>query len=278
MSEFNYLLEKIMDASLIEDPFEFLYIEDWLSNEHFELITQAEQINLPEYETTEEMIKDLQKNYYSPVVFPGTVTDIKQYLKWFHHRNVKGPSHAHDLLEGFGLVFRMNKYREHKLKELVNFLNSKKFLSSLMSKFGKSGETRVETAIQKYLTGYEISPHPDIRKKCLTYMVNINPSDEMDDMNIHTHFMTFKKDKEYIPEYWDANPLYDRCWVPWNWCETKFMHTKNNSITMFAPANRTIHAVKLDYDHCKNQRTQIYGNLWYLKSNTIKSPTWRDLP
>ena len=278
MSEFKYLLEKIMDAPFIEKGFPFVYVQDWFDKDHFDLITQAQQIDLPQYETTEEMIKDLQRNHYSPVVFPGTVTDIKQYLQWFHHRNVKGPSHAHGLLEGFGLVFRMNEYKEPKLKELIDFLNSKEFLSSLMKKFNKTGSTRVETAIQKYLTGYEISPHPDIRKKCLTYMVNINPDDQMDDWSIHTHFMTFKDNKKNIYEYWDANPLYDRCWVPWDWCDTQFVHTKNNSITMFAPGNRSLHAVKLDYDHCKKQRTQIYGNLWYLKSNTIKQPTWRDLP
>jgi len=201
MSEFNYLLEKIMDAPFVDNGFPYLYIEDWFEQEHFDLITQAQQIDLPEYETTEEMIKDLQNNHYAPVVFPGTVTDIQQYLKWFHDRNVKGPSHAHGLLEGFGLVFRMNEYKEPKLKDLVEFLNSKQFLSSLMKKFNKSGQTRVETAIQKYLTGYEISPHPDIRKKCLTYMVNINPNNDIDNLNTHTHFMKFKKEKEYIPEY-----------------------------------------------------------------------------
>lgn len=277
MSEFNYLLEKIMDAPFINKGFPFLYIEDWFTQEHFEIITQAKQINLPEYETTEDLINDLQHQKYSPVTFPGTVTDIKTYLQWYNHRNVNGPSHTHGLLEGFGIVFRMNEYKEPKLKELITFLNSDVFLSQLMLKFNKSGNTRVETAIQKYLTGYEISPHPDIRKKCLTYMVNINPNSDMDNMNIHTHFMTFKDEKKYIPKYWDDNPLIDRCWVPWDWCDTQFMHTKNNSITMFAPENRSMHAVKLDYDHCNNQRTQIYGNLWYLKSNTTKQPTWRDL-
>ena len=277
MTEFNYLLEKIMDAPFIDKGFPFLYIEDWFEKDHFEMITKSPQINLPEYETTELLIKDLQKNSYSPVTFPGTVTDIKKYLQWYNHRNVSGPSHAHGLLEGFGIVFRMDNYIEPKIKELINFLNSSVFLSQLMLKFNKSGKTRVETAIQKYLTGYEISPHPDIRKKCLTYMVNINPSNDMDNMDINTHFMTFKKEKNWIPKYWDDNPLIDRCWVPWDWCETQFIHRKNNSITMFAPENRSIHAVKLDYDHCKNQRTQIYGNLWYLKSDTIKQPTWRDL-
>lgn len=277
MSEFNYLLEKIMDAPFIDKGFPFLYIEDWFTKEHFEMITQAKQIQLPEYGTTEDLIAHLKEMKYSPVVFPGTVTDINTYLKWFNHRNVSGPSHAHGLLEGFGIVFRMDKYLDSKLQDLITFLNSDAFLSQLMLKFNKSGKTRVETAIQKYLTGYEISPHPDIRKKCLTYMVNINPDDSMDDLELHTNFMTFKKEKEYIPQYWDDNPKIDRCWVPWDWCDTQFIHKKNNSITMFAPGNRSMHSVKLDYDHCKNQRTQIYGNLWYLKSNTVRQPTWRNL-
>ena len=33
----------------------------------------------------------------------------------------------------------------------------------------------IDGGIQKYLDGYELSPHPDIRLKAATFMVNINP-------------------------------------------------------------------------------------------------------
>jgi hypothetical protein len=55
-------------------------------------------------------------------------------------------------------------------------------------------ETRVETAIQKYVSGYEISPHPDIRRKCATYMININHP-RAEHLELHTHFMEFVEDK-----------------------------------------------------------------------------------
>lgn len=276
-NRFNYLVEKIMDAPFIDKGFPFLYIEEFFSKEDFDQLVHHPQIRLLGYETTEELITDLKRNDYDPVPFPGTVTDINEYLKWYNTGAGKSPGHTHGLIEGFGLVFRMKDHKDLFLKELVELLNSAYFQTQMMDKFNKQGETRVETAIQKYLHGYEISPHPDIRKKCLTYMVNINPYDGMEDKDIHTHFMTFTKEKEFIAKYWDDNPLVDRCWVPWDWCETQFIHTKNNSITMFAPSNRSIHAIKLNYDHCPNQRTQIYGNLWYPKSKTTSNPTWRDL-
>lgn len=38
-----------------------------------------------------------------------------------------------------------------------------------------------------------------------------------------------------------------------------------------------MHAVKLDYNHLKFQRNQIYGNLWYEKSKKDISIPWQKL-
>ena len=151
------------------------------------------------------------------------------------------------------------------------------FHNVLKEKFGKDRPTSVETAVQKYMDGYEISPHPDIRKKCLTYMVNINPHPQSEKLNIHTHYLKFKPKYEPIYDYWTNNQHKDRCWVPWNWCDTVYQQTKNNSIVIFAPSDNTVHAVKADYDHLESQRTQIYGNLWYSDANKLQVETWKNL-
>ena len=140
---------------------------------------------------------------------------------------------------------------------------SKLFLTTLESKFGIDRPNRIETAIHKYLSGYEISPHPDIRSKCLTYLLNINTEDISEDIDIHTHLLEFKEEKRFIYEYWKYNTNFDTDWVPWSWCKSRKTIGKNNSIIIFKPSCNTLHAVKLQYDHLVFQRTQIYGNLWY---------------
>lgn len=277
MEQFKYIIDKINDTSFCTHPFKYLYIEDLFSKEHFEIITQHSQINIPPVDNTEKLIDVIQQNKYSPVKFPGCTTSIKKYLQWYN--SPKEKRYQDNLLEGFGISFRMHTYESKFIKELIAFLNGNLFQTTLKNKFELAGENTIETAIQKYMSGYEISPHPDIRKKCLTYMVNINTDNKADSMDLHTHFLEFKDDYKYIYDLWDKNPSMERCWVPWEWCETKILHTKNNSVVIFAPYNRSMHAVKLDYDHTKIQRTQIYGNLWYTKGRqSIKSsPNWMDL-
>lgn len=278
MTEFNYILNKINDAPFQTDPFKFLYIEDFFSKEHFEEIVSDQQIDLEEVDSTEELMKLLVSKNYKPVPFPGCTTDINQYVKWYNGRNVATPGHAHGLIEGFGLAFRMQKYDNPLLERLMTFLNSDIFYNTIMAKFGKYSNrdnTYVETAIQKYVSGYEISPHPDIRKKVLTYMLNINPAAGSESLGMSTHFQKFTEQKSFLYDLWKDKNI-ERFWVPWDWSETVWEQKANNSITMFAPDNDTLHAVKLDYDHTKTQRTQVYGNVWYNKSSTKIKPTWRD--
>lgn len=275
-TEFFYLKDKILDSNFFEYPFKYIYIENFLSKEHFDIITNDKQIKFEQQKTTENTIKILTDNHYNPVSFPGCTTDIQKYLKYFY--SDKKEKYNNDLLEGFGISFRLQKYNNPFIKNLVNFFNSDIFHQTLKNKFEKTKKTYIETAIQKYLSGYEISPHPDIRKKCLTYMLNINTDSESEQLHLHTYFMKFKKEYEHIYNFWENNQNVDRCWVPWNWCEREFVQTKNNSITVFAPSNRSLHAVKLDYDHTKLQRTQVYGNLWYIESNIKDKPNWKELP
>jgi hypothetical protein len=280
MENFNYLIDKINDSTFTLDPFKFVYIEDFFTKDHFDRITSCKQINVPQFNSTEEMCSELTNTYkYKPQPFPGCTTSVQSYLEWYNNKDIADKVANQDLLEGYGVAFRLKKYEDSILEELVEFFNSNEWHNCIKQKFNKTGETSVDTAIQKYVSGYEISPHPDIRRKCATYMININTAPEAEHLGLHTHFMTFKDDKKWIFDEWQHKQNKDTCWVPWDWAVTQYEHSVNNSITMFAPDYNTLHAVKLDYDHTKLQRTQVYGNLWYTGDSRpkVKKMNWKKL-
>ena len=133
---------------------------------------------------------------------------------------------------------------------LNNFLASKKFNTAIAQKFNINIDNcDIDGGIQKYLDGYEISPHPDIRRKAATFMVNINPHKASERYNHHTHYLKLKTEYNYVKEFWETSSKAERHWVPWDWCDTSFMQTKNNSIVLFSPSNDTMHGVKAVYDH-----------------------------
>jgi len=161
---------------------------------------------------------------------------------------------------------------------LNNFLASKKFNAAIAQKFNINIDNcDIDGGIQKYLDGYEISPHPDIRRKAATFMVNINPHKASERYNHHTHYLKLKTEYNYVKEFWETSSKAERHWVPWDWCDTSFMQTKNNSIVLFSPSNDTMHGVKAVYDHLSTQRTQLYGNLWYLENKKLLGPSWEQL-
>ena len=162
------------------------------------------------------------------------------------------------------------------IKELTEYLNDKEFKQTLEEKFEIKKQTRIITAIQKNLSHYEISPHPDVREKQLTYLLNINKDDTVDNQPVHTNLLRFKPEWEYIKDYWKTNFEKNTTWVPWDWCETRFVTNKNNSIVLFKPSVDTLHAVKMIYDHTKFQRTQLYGNLMGLDP-VVEPMNYKDL-
>ena len=258
--EFDYLLARISDAPFLERPFRHLLIEDFLSPGHLERVTRCSQLALPPQQSSEALIAALEEAGFGVQAFPGCTTDVADYLRRLE-RNDWPVDKAK--LEGYGLTFRLNRIDEPLLARLVAFLNGDAFHKALEAKFGIRRPNRIETAVQKYLAGYEISPHPDIRSKCLTYLLNINTNPQADRAAIHTHLLSFKPEWAFIYDYWETHPQYDRCWVPWDWCTTEKTVSANNSVVLFHTHERSLHAIKLRYDHTRYQRTQIYGNLWY---------------
>ena len=259
-SEFDYLLDKVAAHTFATEPFRHLLIEDFLSPEHLSQVITSPQICLPLAPDTATLLDSLQRGGYAVEPFPGCTTDVPLYLRYLE--TGEWPN-GNGVVEGVGLTLRLKTFTDPFLARLLTFLNSPRFHSAMAQKFGVERPTRVETAVQKYLTGYEISPHPDIRSKCLTYLLNINTALEADSLDIHTHLLRFNKQKEFIYSFWENNPEFDRCWVPWRWCTSVVTTSANNSVILFPAGNRSLHAVKLKYDHLPLQRTQIYGNLWY---------------
>lgn len=271
---FDYLTRKIKDARFEYEPFKHLYIREFFNASHFAELTKTPEVKLPVAESDEHLVEMLRALDYESIEFPGTTSSVQEYLQW---HKTRGANTNQVTCEGIGIVFRLTKPRSPLLQDLNEYLASPEHVSCMAEKFGlDTSAVYPDLGLQKYLDGYEISPHPDIRKKALTYMVNVNPCDGSASMEYHTHYMEFVDSRRYVMEYWKGNPHADRCWVPWDWCRTVKQQRENNSFVMFSPADDTIHAIKASYDHLPTQRTQFYGNLWYNEDTTTLKPYFQD--
>lgn len=265
--EFGYLIEKIKRSEFATEPFPHIEIRDFLSREHFALVASDPQICLRKQESTEDLVTSLDDLGYEVIAFPGCVASVGEYLDWF---NSGSGRRIHGATESFGIAYRLLHIRSEILRRLNAFLLSDEFKSALTEKFGISSVVEIDGGIHKYLHGYEISPHPDIRRKALTWMVNINPDRSSEDIDFHTHYMKFKNEWAFISNFWRGNRDVERDWLPWGWCESVKQQTRNNSIVIFAPSDDSLHAIKASYDHLATQRTQLYGNLWYEPRDLLK--------
>ena len=263
--DFNYILEKIKNAEIIKCPFPHLDIMNFLSKEHLQLIINEKQIHFKEKLTNDEVYKELVENGWKIIRFPGCISNWDDYKKYIESDKKYSSGEP---IENIGITFRLHNYKNNIIKKLIEFhLKNKKMVT-----------LTIISAIQKNLTGYEISPHPDKRQKCLTYLLNINNNREIENLDCNTHLLEFKDKYKYIQKYWEQNKDVDRCWVPWEWCNVVKKMSKNNSILIFHPGSNppTLHAIKLKYNHLKYQRTQIYGNLMYKHSLNPKPSNYKD--
>ena len=182
---FDYLAEKINDAEIKKEPFSHIYIENFFSNDDFQKIIKSTEINLNNLNSTRDLYKRLIKLGYKAIDFPGCTKNIEEYLNW----EKGGYFHNVDTTEGFGMVFRLEDQKSIFLSELKKFLDSKTIKNLFCRKFDLSTDNvYLDSGIQKYLNGYEISPHPDLRSKALTYMININPNLNSESNYFHTHY------------------------------------------------------------------------------------------
>ncbi len=273
----TYLLEKIRAATISREPFAHVQIDDFFEPEHFTQLTRAPEIALASQRNDEGLFDSLYAAGYKVIDFPGCITDKDAYVKW--HRE-KAPDHplTYSSCEGFGMTLRLTNAESPIVSDVIEFLNGGEFQRTLAAKFDvKMDDVFYDAGIQKYLDGYEISPHPDIRRKALTYMVNVNPGADSEREEHHTHYLQLRDAYKYVGAYWEGNADKDRCWVPWSWCESKKVQCANNSIVIFSPSNDTIHGVKAKYDHLRYQRTQLYGNFWYHETVAERAASWEQL-
>ncbi len=276
--DFSYVADRIIKASFASDPFRHVYIEQLFKPEDFRAITGAQEIRLKRARSDEELLEMLHQWHFKEIEFPGTTTNLEAYLAW--RRDRQGATVLNnETCEGFGVAMRLQEaYQTPTLAQLIDFLKSDLFADALYDKFGLGkDEHYIDVGIQKYLDGYEISPHPDIRRKSLTFMVNINPSNASERLDHHTHYMAFRPERAQVKQFWKSNSDIERCWVPWAWGDTRKRQTRNNSMVIFAPDDDTLHAVKASYDHLTTQRTQIYGNLWKRNPPPTRKITWNEL-
>lgn len=274
MSDFAYILDKIAGAPIQTNPFPHVVVADLLSKEHLQCILNDEQIHFEPQPDTRTLMETLTKKNYVIQFFPGCTTNAALYRKCLESGQFPQDK---DEVESFGMAYSLNKISNRLIDRLCRFFNTETFKQALLNKFDMGNvEGSIITRIQKYLTKYEISPHPDIRSKCMTYLININ-REGVENHQIHTQLLKFKPSKQYICEFWKKHPKIDRCWVPWNWCDKVKEISTNNTIVIFPPCSNSLHAVKLDYPHTQFQRTQFYGNIMFANPPKLKWVAWKNL-
>jgi hypothetical protein len=273
---FEYLIDKIDSASINTDPFPHLEINNFFSREDFKKIIASSDITLEKSNSDEQLFESLFGKGYEIIEFPGCVSNLEEYADW--HKNKWKNIDLNPACESFGMALRLEKYNDSFINEIGTFFGSEIFIETIASKFEiDTSKTYFDGGIQKYLDGYEISPHSDIRRKAITYMVNINPDPNSENEDYHTHYLKLINKYQYLYSFWKNNQDIERCWIPWNWCESIKMQKQNNSIVIFSPTDYTLHAIKANYDHLHHQRTQIYGNLWFQEIPTLAKKEWYDL-
>ena len=277
VDRFEYLLDRIADAPFEQSPFPHLYLTDFLSEVDFKEVVAAREIALPRVTDVDGLFDALEDARYERIDFPGCLRTKEEYVRWLDDQDMINGARA--TCESQGLAFRLTEAQDEVVSALDAFFHSAALRELLVDKFDITLPVTLDAGIQKYLHGYEISPHPDIRKKALTWMLNVNPDPDSEALDIHTHYLRLKPEWSYITEIWRNNPRVETCWLPWDWCTTERRQVENNSMVILSPRWDTLHAIRARYDHLSTQRTQCYGNLWYRDedSQTDLSPTHEDL-
>lgn len=275
MESLIYLAEKVALHNIVKEPFPHIFIKDFLAPDDFKAVVEDEQIGISA-QNAGSLIGALSSKGWKPRPFGGCTTDVDAYLRWRRDPN-KGFENS-NTCSGFGLAFSLDKPHNQRVALIKDYLGSQEFFDVLLEKFGIERQSfRIAAGLHKYLTGYEISPHPDSRAKALTYMLNVNPGMGSERNLHHTQYMRLRDERSYISEFWKGNQSVDRSWLPWDWCETIFEQSANNSLVCFSPCDTSIHAIRAIYDDLQYQRTQFYGNLWYEDCPSLIRPSWEFL-
>ena len=250
--EFDYIARKIMGAPFEMHPFRHLHLQNLLTPEHLQTLQEFSRV--PHAPNLSQLHGQLIKRGYAVQTFPGCAANFPAYRKQFQKRSFT-PQHTDLEMKRVGLAYRLSD--RHPLVDYFQTVLPRVFAEKFQLPVG---ETTSVAGIQKYLAGYEISPHPDVREKALTYLLNL----ENVGPNGATHLCQFKPKYQTMKTLWQTHPQVNRSWVPWSWCTIAKSISNVNEMVVFAPGNDTLHAVDLGiYPHNQYQRTHLYGNMMY---------------
>lgn len=231
----DYIIDKIKKSEIIDRPFPHIIISNLL--EENDLIDILNIINI-------DNLHSIDKKY-TKVQYPGaknTNDDI-----------ITRPT-------GTGCVYSL-KQEYYKKVKLNDILNSVEFKEALFNKLNisKNIDGWNVHQINKDLNGYEISPHPDITGKVITYQINLSNTDELNNYDLSTKFHSIKS--EYLNNIDKLKIKKNRPWGKWEWFdEGKSIPYEKNTFMAFAPSDISYHSVKLqDYPQEKYQRTMLRG-------------------
>ena len=276
MTSLTYLTEKIEASEPRKTPYKHLIIENYLEQKELEAILTDERTQTETCENDETLCRELNRKGYKPSWLPGSTDNIEDYLA---SRTEKRKISLNTTCKSKGMAFALKKISSGStLDEVINYMRSDEYWDAIYRacKVNKNDKQRY-VAYTKYLDGHEISPHTDSRHKPVTFLLNLNQKNLNLPEESNTKIMRLKKEYKYIAEYWKYNKNVDRCWLPWDCCETVNEHSKNNSLLILPASNTSFHAIKLDYNHLKGQRSMIYGSAWGKSERFYEFPTWDDL-
>ena len=232
----NYILKKIEDAEIILKPFPHIIISNFL--EDGDLIDVLNNIDIDNLNVIDKKYKLVQ--------YPGAKSTTEELTK--------RPT-------GVGLVYALKEeYSKNNIK-LNTILDSDEFKQALFEKF--KIPTNIDGwnvyQINKDLNGYEISPHPDITGKVITYQLNLSNTNILDNYDLGTKFHTIKP--EFLKNIKKLSTKQPRPWGKWDWFDKgKSIPYKQNTFMAFAPSDISYHSVKLEnYPQEKYQRTMLRG-------------------
>lgn len=232
----DYILKKIEDAEIISKPFPHIIIPNFLEGDDLKNILDNIEI---------DHLNEIEKKY-KKVHYPGAKSSTEELTN--------RPT-------GKGLVYALKEeYSKNNIK-LKTILDSDEFKQALFKKLNipKNIDGWNVYQINKDLNGYEISPHPDITGKVITYQINLSNTNALDNYDLGTKFHTIKPEcLKYIKE---LSKKKSRPWGKWEWFdEGTSIPYKQNTFMAFAPSDISYHSVKLEnYPQEKYQRTMLRG-------------------
>ena len=167
--DFGYIINSIKNANILTEPFPHIHVNNLFHEHHFRELTNCHEIYVEPTSNDSDLILSLEEKGYKSIKFPGSLTSKDEYVEWHSRRqsdnlNVILDS-KHSACEGVGYVMRLFSPSSQIIKDIQDFFGSNEFIGCIADKFSIENKITYDGGIQKYLDGYEISPHPDIRKK-----------------------------------------------------------------------------------------------------------------